>query len=229
MKDNLIFSEFVQNDLAKKIVESCADDVFFLTDENTREHCWPLVRGKKKWAYPVEYQFAAILGAKPIVIPAGEAHKNLESVAHVWDALQRGGATRHSLLVNLGGGMVTDLGGFAASTFKRGMAFINIPTTLLSMVDASVGGKTGVNFGGLKNEVGVFSEPQAVIIDPRFLATLDRENLLSGYAEMLKHGLLDTVDHWAELLASDSSLQFSAILKKSIAVKERIVAADPRE
>ena len=113
------------------------------------------------------------------------------------------GATRHSLMINLGGGMVTDLGGFAASTFKRGISYINIPTTLLAMVDASVGGKTGINFNGLKNEIGVFSPAESVLIDAEFLKSLDSANLLSGYAEMLKHGLISTTAHWAELLNFD--------------------------
>ena len=189
MKQNLIFSEDLQRDLQSEIESVRPDRLFVLTDENTRRLCWPLVEG-----------FSAFSDARLIEIPQGDANKNLDSLAMVWEALQRGGGTRHSLLVNLGGGMVCDLGGFAASTFKRGIRFVNIPTTLLAMVDASVGGKTGVNFGGLKNEIGTFSEPQAVVIDTKFLETLDRENLLSGYAEMLKHSLLDTVEHWAEVV-----------------------------
>ena len=172
-------------------------------------------------------------GASVISIAAGDTNKSLDSVSHVWAELQRLGATRHSLLVNLGGGMVTDLGGFAASTFKRGLAYINIPTTLLSMVDASVGGKTGINFGGLKNEVGVFSEARSVFLDTTFLGTLDAENLLSGYAEMLKHGLISTTGHWAELLryspVEGDAAVLRALLAKSVAVKERIVEEDPTE
>ena len=218
MKQNLIFSEDLQRDLQSEIDSASPDRLFVLTDENTRRLCWPLVEG-----------FSAFSDARLIEIPQGDANKNFDSLAMVWEALQRGGGTRHSLLVNLGGGMVCDLGGFAASTFKRGIRFVNIPTTLLAMVDASVGGKTGVNFGGLKNEIGTFSEPQAVVIDTKFLETLDRENLLSGYAEMLKHGLLDTVEHWAEVLQfTIHNLQFTTI-QKSIAVKQRIVAADPHE
>ncbi|MBR6016841.1 MAG: 3-dehydroquinate synthase [Prevotella sp.] len=228
MKQKIIFSEYARSDLADLLGKIDFDfpneSLFVLTDENTRRQCWPLLRGEP-WPpdHPVLINYAKISCARSIVIPAGEAHKNLESVAQGWEALQRGGATRHSLLVNLGGGMVCDLGGFAASTFKRGIRFVNIPTTLLAMVDASVGGKTGVNFGGLKNEIGTFCEPQAVIIDTRFLDTLDRENLLSGYAEMLKHSLLDTVEHWAEMLNDSSTIE------KSIAVKQRIVEADPHE
>ena len=218
MKQNLIFSEDLQRDLQSEIESASPDRLFVLTDENTRRLCWPLVEG-----------FSVFSDARLIEIPQGDANKNLDSLAMVWEALQRGGGTRHSLLVNHGGGMVCDLGGFAASTFKRGIRFVNIPTTLLAMVDASVGGKTGVNFGGLKNEIGTFSEPQAVVIDTKFLETLDRENLLSGYAEMLKHGLLDTVEHWAEVLQfTIHNLQFTTI-QKSIAVKQRIVTSDPHE
>ena len=218
MKQNLIFSEDLQRDLQSEIESASPDRLFVLTDENTRRLCWPLVEG-----------FSAFSDARLIEIPQGDANKNLDSLAMVWEALQSGGGTRHSLLVNLGGGMVCDLGGFAASTFKRGIRFVNIPTTLLAMVDASVGGKTGVNFGGLKNEIGTFSEPQAVVIDTKFLETLDRENLLSGYAEMLKHGLLDTVEHWAEVLQfTIHNLQFTTI-QQSIAVKQRIVTSDPHE
>ena len=154
-------------------------------------------------------------------------------MSHVWGELQRMGATRHSLMVNLGGGMVTDLGGIAASTFKRGIKFINIPTTLLSMVDASVGGKTGVNFGGLKNEIGVFNNADYVILDTVFLKTMDEENLCSGYAEMLKHGLINNEEMWAELVNYDihnpDLSQLQRMVAESVTVKERIVLEDPLE
>ena len=168
-----------------------------------------------------------------ITIPPTDEAKTLETLASVWTALQQGGATRHSLMVNLGGGMVTDLGGFAASTFKRGMAYINIPTTLLSQVDASVGGKTGINFGGLKNEIGVFNCARSVILSSAFLRTLDHENLLSGYAEMLKHGLLSSKENWAELLTFDIAAPdydtLQTLVAKSVAIKEQIVTEDPTE
>ena len=127
--------------------------------------------------------------------------------------------------------MVTDLGGFAASTFKRGLAYINIPTTLLSMVDASVGGKTGINFGGLKNEIGVFNNANCVILDTIFLRTMDAENMLSGYAEMLKHGLISNEQTWAELLNFDLDdlVKLGDLGEKSVAVKQRIVTEDPTE
>ena len=221
----------LERELGEAIRECGPDRLLVLTDETTRRLCLPLVEG-----------FGCLRKAEIITIPAGDVSKSLESVTHVWSSLQSHGATRHSLMVNLGGGMVTDLGGFAASTFKRGIHFINIPTTLLAMVDASVGGKTGFNFGGLKNEVGVFSNPRRVLLDTTFLATLDRENLLSGYAEMLKHGLISDAATWAELLdfcpedcegsqpGSVSALrQLRQMLARSVAVKQRIVKQDPTE
>ena len=157
----------------------------------------------------------------------------METLAYVWKELGDQGGTRHSLMINLGGGMVTDLGGFAASTFKRGIQYINIPTTLLAMVDASVGGKTGINFNGLKNEIGVFSPAEYVLIDTTFLKSLDTHNLLSGYAEMLKHGIISTTEHWAELLNFNmNQIDYQALqqlVAHSVSIKEDIVAKDPFE
>ncbi|KAA6324254.1 3-dehydroquinate synthase, partial [termite gut metagenome] len=151
----------------------------------------------------------------------------------VWQVLSDKGATRYSLLINLGGGMVTDLGGFAAATFKRGIAYINIPTTLLAMVDAAVGGKTAINFNGLKNEIGVFALAVSVLIDAEFLTNLDYPNILSGYAEMLKHGLISDTAHWSELLSFDIDhidyARLNSLVGKSVQIKERIVTQDPYE
>ena len=182
-------AENLETSLARAI-EACEHDrLFILTDNTTRELCWPVVSN-----------FPCLQGAELISIGATDTHKTLESLAHVWEELGRMGGTRHTLLINIGGGMVTDLGGFAASTFKRGINYINIPTTLLAMVDASVGGKTGINFRGLKNEIGVFNNAATVILSTQFLRTLDHENILSGYAEMLKHGLISNEAMWAELM-----------------------------
>lgn len=222
MKQDIIIADSLENDIAEAIGKVAHDKLFVLTDTTTQELCWPVVRN-----------FAVMQQAQTITIQSTDEAKTLETLAYVWSALQKGGATRHSLLVNLGGGMVTDLGGFAASTFKRGMAYINVPTTLLSQVDASVGGKTGINFGGLKNEIGVFNCAQSVILSSMFLRTLDRENLLSGYAEMLKHGLLSTTENWAELLNFDITEPDYDILlglvAKSVSIKEGIVTEDPTE
>ena len=218
----VIHSQDLRQSLTDAIALCPHDRLFVLTDETTQRCCLPVVQG-----------FPCMQGAISITIKASDQHKDLESVSHVWSELQRGGTTRHSLLINLGGGMVTDLGGFAASTFKRGIAFINIPTTLLAMVDASVGGKTGFNFGGLKNEIGVFNNASSVILDTTFLTTLDHENLLSGYAEMLKHALISSEALWAEHLEALENLDnletLGRLVSDSVAVKQRIVLEDPTE
>ena len=163
----------------------------------------------------------------------GDDAKTIDTVVQLWQWLGEMGGTRKSMLLNLGGGVVTDLGGFVANTFKRGIRYINLPTSLLSMVDAAVGGKTGINFNGLKNEIGVIHAAEAVLIDARFLTTLDGRNLLSGFAEMLKHGLLDTPSHLDRLLAFDfQNPDFSVLsdlIALSLTVKQRIVDQDPTE
>lgn len=229
MKQKIIFPVSLEQELTDEIAVCQPDKLFVLTDENTARHCWPVVNG-----------YACLADARLITIGAGDSSKNLQSLSQVWQELQRGGATRHSLLVNLGGGMVTDLGGFAAASFKRGIKFLNLPTTLLAMVDASAGGKTGINFGGLKNEIGAFRNADAVIIDTRFLQTLDRENLLSGFAEMLKHSLIADEQMWVRHLrfplgylrslgALESLKSLESLIGESVAVKERIVTEDPHE
>lgn len=222
MQQQIIISNDIEHDLATAVAESEHDRVFVLTDDTTHECCLPKVA-----ALLAQYD------AVPITIAHGDQHKTLAALGDVWTALQQGGATRHSLLINLGGGMITDLGGFAAATFKRGINFINIPTTLLAMVDAAVGGKTGINFGGLKNEIGAFADARFVIINTSFLDTLDAENLCSGYAEMLKHALISDERMWAEHVNFDLSqpdlAELQRMVAESIAVKERIVAEDPHE
>lgn len=221
-RQNIVISDNFGAALCEAVSREEHDRLFVLVDETTDRLCLPLAAGVECMAE-----------AQKIVIGAGDTHKNPDTLAHVWTELGRLGGTRHSLMVNLGGGMVTDLGGFAASTFKRGISYINIPTTLLSMVDASVGGKTGINFGGLKNEIGVFNNARTVILDTVFLATMDCANICSGYAEMLKHGLISDEKMWAELIAFDLSQPDLGKLRRmvgdSVAVKERIVEADPTE
>ena len=222
MKQRVIISRHLKTELAKAIAECEHDRIFVLVDETTNKLCWSLVK-----------DYLCLKDAQTIVIGATDRRKNLDTLIHVWESLQQGKATRHSLLINLGGGMVTDLGGFAASTYKRGINFINIPTTLLAMVDASVGGKTGINFGGLKNEIGVFNDAEFVLLDTNWLQTLDEENIRSGYAEMLKHGLIADDTMWAELinfnLAQPNLRQLASMLNKSVRIKERIVTEDPHE
>lgn len=222
MKQRVIISRHLKTELAKAIAECEHDRIFVLVDETTNKLCWSLVK-----------DYLCLKDAQTIIIGATDRRKNLDTLVHVWESLQQGKATRHSLLINLGGGMVTDLGGFAASTYKRGINFINVPTTLLAMVDASVGGKTGINFGGLKNEIGVFNDAEFVLLDTNWLRTLDEENIRSGYAEMLKHGLIADETMWAELinfnLAQPNLLQLASMLNKSVRIKERIVTEDPHE
>jgi len=221
-KQEVILSEDLAKSLKYAIDKCTYDKLFILTDEHTSCLCMPRLR---------EMDFLADM--HEIVIGAEDIHKTLETLAFVWKQLSDGGATRHSLLLNLGGGMITDLGGFAAATFKRGFSYINIPTTLLAMVDASVGGKTGINFNGLKNEVGVFAPANSVLIDTHFLRSLDHPNLVSGYAEMLKHGLISTEQHWVELLQFDMQkvdyIYLRQLVGKSVQVKEDIVEQDPYE
>ena len=222
MSQRVIISTNLESEIAEALAECEHDKIFVLTDETTVVKCWPVVKN-----------YFSLKDAKVITIGAPATHKDLDTMVHVWKSLGEGGASRHSCMINLGGGMVTDLGGFAAATFKRGINFINIPTTLLSMVDASVGGKTGINFGGLKNEIGVFCDSKFVILDTEFLRTLDAENICSGYAEMLKHGLISDEKMWAELVGFDLAHPDLQLLQRmvgdSVAVKERIVEQDPHE
>ena len=221
-KQEVILCESLETSLSHAIEKCPHDKLFILTDEHTQRLCLPTLK-----------ETSLLKDAIEICIGVEDVHKTLETLASVWMALSTQGATRHSLLINLGGGMVTDLGGFAAATFKRGISYINIPTTLLAMVDASVGGKTGINFNGLKNEIGAFAPANSVLIETEFLRTLDMHNFFSGYAEMLKHGLISNVSHWAELLNFNTSDIDYAVLKQlvgeSVQVKEDIVAQDPFE
>ena len=167
----------MSNKLKNVIAE--ASKVFILTDENVAPF----------WLPETEY-WLGCENAVEIVLRPGEKYKNLQSVQRIWKTLMKHHADRNALLINLGGGVITDLGGFAASTYKRGIRFINIPTTLLAMVDAAIGGKTGIDFGGGKNQIGTFAEAEEVLVKPDFLITLPRRELLSGMAEMLKYGFI---------------------------------------
>lgn len=221
-KQQVILCNELEKELSKAMKDKSYDKLFILTDEHTAIYCLPMLS-----------KFFAEQQAISITIPAGDTNKNIDSLAYVWTELSTKGASRHSLLINIGGGMITDLGGFAAATFKRGIRYINIPTTLLAMVDASVGGKTGINFNGLKNEVGVFAPASHVIIETDFIRTLDKENFFSGYAEMLKHGLISNIANWAELLNFYTEridyIMLKLLVGKSVHIKEEIVEKDPFE
>jgi len=222
MKQQIIRCTHIEKDLAQLLQSLSYDGLFLVTDSNTQNYCIPLIQS-----------LSEIQTAKKFSIPAGEESKNVESLSKVWKFLSDNGANRKSLLINLGGGMLTDLGGFAAATFKRGIRFMNIPTTLLGAVDAAVGGKTGINFAGLKNEIGAFAPAIAVLIDSNFFKTLDTKQLLSGYAEMLKHSLLSFEEGLNKLLCFDfdnvNYEQLNNLLFESVMIKERIVEEDPTE
>ncbi len=219
----LIFTNNVAQAIDNIVAEAGNPLTFVLTDENTARIVLPRLASKS----------STLSKARVITIPAGDIHKNIESLTIIWKALCDNGATRHSILINVGGGVITDIGGFAAATFKRGMRFINVPTTLLSAVDAAVGGKTGINFNGFKNEIGAFRESDAVVISTIFFDTLPVEEIRSGYAEMLKHGLIDNAETFNRLITHDimqSDQDFLLeLLKESVMVKRHIVETDPTE
>lgn len=202
--------------------------LFLLTDTNTAKYCLPL--------------FTEFIGETPyhlLEIEPGEHHKNLSTVQTIWDFLFKHRATRQAILINLGGGMITDIGGFAAATYMRGIRFINIPTTLLAMVDASSGGKTGIDYQGAKNIIGTFTAPMDCLIYPEFLRTLPQEQLLSGMAEMIKHALIASPEQWMQLLQlMDENahtpdfieeITRSGLLEDNIEIKHKVVAEDPLE
>lgn len=193
--------------------------LFVLIDENTKEHCLPIL------AQELHYSFDTLN------IHSGELFKNLDTCNYLWKELAEKEADRQSIVLNLGGGVITDIGGLVASTYKRGIRFINIPTTLLGMVDAAIGGKTGVDFEGLKNQIGLFSNPEMILINPDFLKTLPKREFISGLAEVIKYGLIDDAEIWSyiKMLAVNHFTLEKAIIQKSIAIKERIVLEDPKE
>lgn len=214
MKQNLIFTNDVEGALQRLTAASGSNMTVFVADVNTAS----FVQGNDRL----------------ITIPDGDAGKSLATVCRVWDAMEDYGVTRHSLIVNVGGGVVTDLGGFAAATFKRGVRFINVPTTLLGAVDAAVGGKTGFNYNGLKNEIGAFAPASDVIISTCYFDSLPVEEVKSGYAEVIKHAMLSDHDEFLRLLEHDfnSPIDHDNLLerlRRSVQVKVDIVARDPNE
>ncbi len=218
----IVYTRDYENELRLLIADYPKGKVFLATEETVDQ----------LWASKIQ-SFLEDNEIRKVVIPAGENNKKIESVGKIWEFLSKNGGDRKSLLINIGGGMLTDLAGFAASTFKRGIDFLNIPTTLLSQVDASVGGKTGINFSGLKNEIGTFKEPVAVIINTDFLQSIDRENLISGFAEMVKHGLIHDLAHLEELKTVDfDNIDYNELeqyIRHSVNVKEYFVANDLKE
>lgn len=207
--------------LNRFVAEQHPSKIFLLADKHTNECCTPIVLSVLATDIPLEI----------IEIEAGEPHKHIDTCTQVWYALSELGADRKSLLINIGGGVVTDLGGFVASTYMRGIPFINVPTSLLAMVDASVGGKTGVDLGALKNLVGVINNPKGVLIYPDFLATLPTEELRSGMAEMFKHGLISDEGYWHKMcnLSELTEAHLGSLIYESVVIKNEVVTQDPTE
>jgi len=218
---SIIFGESGYEELNKYIEQQNYSTIFILVDNNTNEHC--LLR------------FLSFLATDKTIeiieIEAGESEKNISTCTEIWSILTELGGDRKSVLINIGGGVITDIGGFVASTFKRGIDFINIPTTLLAMVDASVGGKNGVDLGNLKNQIGVINVPKMVLIDSEYNSTLPQNEMRSGLAEMLKHGLIADQEYWNQFkdLTQSDFADFDVLIHRSIEIKNEIVMQDPTE
>lgn len=212
-----IIIDDINTSLSKFLAETAYTKVAVLVDENTHQHCYPLVKGTLPEHLLIQ-------------IKSGEVNKHLGTCQHIWEAMTHAAFDRRSLLINLGGGVIGDMGGFCAVSYKRGIDFINIPTTLLAAVDANVGGKLGVDFMGFKNHIGFFQEPNAVFVDPEFLKTLPANELRSGFAEVIKHGLIADKDYF-EVIKKEGLDQdnWAAIIVHSIEIKTKVVAEDPTE
>ncbi len=217
----IYFGEQGVRALDESLRNHACSSVFVLVDEHTLNHCWPVFQ-------PC---LTVLQEAQVIQIPAGEEHKDLDTCRSIWHELYERGADRHSLLINLGGGVIMDMGGFAAATFKRGIDFVHVPTTLLAQADASVGGKLGIDFRGSKNQIGVFAHPKAVLIFPDFLKTLSKQQYLAGFAEVLKHGLIADAGLWARCLATSLARPeaMDDLIYESIRIKYDLVRSDPRD
>ena len=217
----ILFSENGYEFLNAFVEENKYSTIFILVDTHSNEYCLP--------------RFLPFLATNKTIeiieIESGESEKNMATCLEIWTILTELGGDRKSLLINLGGGVITDIGGFVASTFKRGIDFIHIPTTLLAMVDASVGGKSGVDLGNLKNQIGVINVPKLVLIDTEYLITLPKNEMRSGLAEMLKHGLIADAEYWSRFknLSAVDAADFDALIHRSIEIKNAIVMQDPTE
>jgi 3-dehydroquinate synthase len=215
------FNENAYEALNNHLKENKYSNLFIVVDTDTNEYCLPKFLPLLETDLTIEI----------VEFESGEINKNIETCIEIWKVLTELGADRKTLIINLGGGVVTDLGGFVASTFKRGVDFIHIPTTLLSMVDASVGGKNGVDLGNLKNQIGVINVPKMVLIDTQYLETLSQSEMRSGLAEMLKHGLIYDAAYWEKFLdlkAIDFA-DLDELIYRSVEIKNEIVMQDPTE
>ena len=216
------FNEAGYEALNALLIEKNYSKIFVLVDENTNEHCFA--------------DFSSMLHEGVVIdnileIESGEEHKTIDTCVGIWEALSQQGADRKSLLINLGGGVITDLGGFVAAAFKRGIDFVNVPTSLLAMVDASVGGKTGVDLGVIKNQVGVVKLGEMVVIDTHYLGTLPEAHIRSGLAEMFKHGLIADADYFEKMasIEDDEQTNMDALIYESVMIKHKVVTEDPEE
>ena len=191
--------------------------IFLIADHNTKKHCYAHLKG-------------ILPDHKFVSVKSGEANKLLSTCETIWDAMTREGLDRHALVINLGGGVIGDMGGFCAAVYKRGIDFIQVPTTLLSQVDASVGGKLGIDFQGFKNHIGVFTLPRRVLIDPVFLKTLPEREIRSGFAEIIKHCLIADAEKWNEIRQKDFEEQnWTDLIAHSVKIKQQVVDEDPTE
>ena len=210
------YSIWIGGNSLSKFDISTYSKVAILVDENTKRDCL--------------FKLPQIENALIIEIKSGEEYKNISTCNFIWEQLTINNFDRNALLINLGGGVIGDIGGFCAATYKRGLKFIHIPTTLLSMVDASVGGKVGIDFKGFKNQIGIFNNPNAVLIYPKFLETLDENELKSGFAEVVKHALILDDSLWLKLKNTPfTDLDWEYIIYTSVQIKNKIVLADPFE
>lgn len=218
---SIYFNEKGFDELNQFLIENKYSSIFIITDTNSNEHCLPIFIGNLTTNLTIEI----------IEFENGESNKNIETCIKIWESLTDLEADRKSIILNLGGGVVTDLGGFVASTFKRGIDFIHIPTTLLAMVDAAIGGKNGIDLGNLKNQIGVINFPKMVLINSNYLSTLPQNEMRSGLAEILKHGLIYDKKYWKQFqnLSQLDISDFDAIIHKSIEIKNEIVTQDPKE
>lgn len=220
LSDYNIFTGHIKNPLQYFIKDLNPSRIFVLVDPNTQNACLPVLKSYIEDT-PIHI----------ITIPTGEHHKNINTCQTIWQSLMDQKADRKALLLNLGGGVIGDMGGFCAGTYKRGIAFVQIPTTLLAQVDASIGGKLGIDFAGIKNSIGLFQNPKHVFIDPAFLKTLSDREIRSGFAEMIKHSLIASRDQWEKLSGyyNLSAVNWADIIVPSLLIKKRVVEEDPFE
>ena len=231
IKENfsILFNENGYLELADFILKKNYQNILFLTDANTEKYC---LKSFKKSICNINSKVSKIIDSNSFYysLPHGESSKNIDESIKVWDFLIQNGFKRNSLIINLGGGMVTDIGGFISSTFMRGIDFVNVPTTLLGMVDASIGGKTGIDFKNLKNIIGKFEFAKIILIDDSFLETLNDQQIISGFAEMIKHALIDSPNHWNTIREIKSLKNISKdMVYNSILTKVNIIEKDPTE